>query len=166
MATDVMPPITITHIGSGRCKIRKKSQDYKLLMVGTGELKTAVEERIKELDLSDCVQMIERIPNSDIWELYRFAVAFVNLNQQEIFGMAILEAMYYGCKVVAWKAPGPNLIIENGKSGWLAGSDSGVIEKIMDTAEVGTEAHRRVLAEFTWESSAKKMRSVIIKKEA
>ena len=26
MATDVMPPITITHIGSGRCKIRKKSQ--------------------------------------------------------------------------------------------------------------------------------------------
>lgn len=33
--------------------------------------------------------------------------------------MAILEAMYYGCKVVAWDAPGPNLIIENGKSGWL-----------------------------------------------
>lgn len=25
------------------------------------------------------------------------ADSFVNLNQQEIFGMAILEAMYYGC---------------------------------------------------------------------
>lgn len=146
--------------------IRKKDAAYKLLMVGTGELKSTVEARIKELDLQDSVQMVERIPNSDIWELYRLADSFVNLNQQEIFGMAILEAMYYGCKVVAWKAPGPNLIIENGKSGWLAGSDSGVIEKIMDTAEVGTEAHRRVLAEFTWESSAKKMRSVIIKKEA
>ena len=146
--------------------IRKKDAAYKLLMVGTGELKSTVEARIKELDLQDSVQMVERIPNSDIWELYRMADTFVNLNQQEIFGMAILEAMYYGCKVVAWKAPGPNLIIENGKSGWLAGSDSGVIEKIMDTAEVGTEAHRRVLAEFTWESSAKKMRSVIIKKEA
>ena len=147
-------------------ELRKKDAAYKLLMVGTGELKVAVEARIKELDLQDTVQMVERIPNSDIWELYRLADSFVNLNQQEIFGMAILEAMYYGCKVVAWKAPGPNLIIENGKSGWLADSNGGVIEKIMDTDEVGMEAHRRVLAKFTWASSAKKMRSVIMKKEA
>lgn len=147
-------------------EIRKKDTNYKLLMVGTGELKVAVETRINELDLQDAVQLVERIPNSDIWELYRLADSFVNLNQQEIFGMAILEAMYYGCKVVAWEAPGPNLIIENGKTGWLVDSNGGVIRKIMDTAEVGSEAHRRVLAEFTWESSAKKMRSVIIKKEA
>lgn len=147
-------------------EIRKKDAAYKLLMVGTGELKAAVEARIKELDLQDTVQLVERIPNNEIWELYRLADAFINLNQQEIFGMAILEAMYYGCKVVAWNAPGPNLIIENGKSGWLADSNGGVIGKIMDTAEVGMEAHHRVLAEFTWESSAKKMRSLIIKKEA
>lgn len=142
-------------------EIRKKDAAYKLLMVGTGELKAAVEARTKELDLQDAVQLIERIPNNDIWELYRLADSFVNLNQQEIFGMAILEAMYYGCKVVAWKAPGPNLIIENGKSGWLTDSTGGVIGKILDTAEVGTEAHRRVLAEFTWESSTKKIFSIV-----
>lgn len=147
-------------------EIRKKDTNYKLLMVGTGELKVAVETRINELDLQDAVQLVERIPNCDIWELYRMSDSFVNLNQQEIFGMAILEAMYYGCKVVAWNAPGPNLIIENGKSGWLTDSNGEIIEKIRDTAEVGMEAHRRVLDEFTWESSAKKMRSVIIKKEA
>lgn len=161
--TEEKQPIRMIEILS---EIRKKDQTYKLLMVGYGELKTDVENRIKELKLADSVQMIERILNSDIWELYRLADSFVNLNQQEIFGMAILEAMYYCCKVVAWNAPGPNLIIENGKSGWLANSNGGVIEKIMDTAEVGMEAHRRVLAEFTWESSTKKMRSVIIKKEA
>ena len=72
-------------------EIRKKDTDYKLLMVGTGELKVAVETRINELELQDAVQVVERIPNSDIWELYRLADAFVNLNQQEIFGMAILE---------------------------------------------------------------------------
>lgn len=142
-------------------EIRKEDQTYKLLMVGNGELKAAVEKRVKELNLSDVVQMIERIPNSEIWELYRFANAFVNLNQQEIFGMAILEAMYYGCKVVAWKAPGPNLIIENGKSGWLTESNEEVIENILDTTDVGEEAHQRVLREFTWESSAKKILSTI-----
>lgn len=142
-------------------EIRKISLDYKLLMVGTGELKTAVEERIKELDLANCVQMIERIPNSDIWELYHFADAFVNLNQQEIFGMAILEAMYYGCKVVAWNAPGPNLIIESGKSGWLVKGDEEVIEKTIDETDVSVEAYQRVLRDFTWKSSAKKMEQII-----
>ena len=142
-------------------EIRKADQTYKLLMVGSGELKIAIEKRTKELDLSDAVQMIDRIPNSDIWELYRLADSFVNLNQQEIFGMAILEAMYYGCKVVAWNAPGPDLIIENGKSGWLTESNDEVIERILDATDVGEEAHRRILREFTWESSAKKIITVI-----
>lgn len=142
-------------------KIREKDTSYKLLMVGTGELKTAVEARIKELNLQDVVQLMDRISNSDIWELYRLADAFVNLNQQEIFGMAILEAMYYGCKVVAWKAPGPNLIIENGKSGWLTESNNEVIERIIDATDVKTAAQHRVLSEFTWRSSAEKMYSIV-----
>lgn len=142
-------------------ELRKKDAAYKLLMVGTGELKTAVEARMKELDLQDAVQMVERIPNNDIWELYRLADCFVNLNQQEIFGMAILEAMYYCCKVVAWNAPGPNLIIEGGKSGWLIESNEEVTKRILDKTDVGEEAHRRVLSKFTWESSAKKIITVI-----
>lgn len=142
-------------------EIRKKDQTYKLLMVGTGELKKIVAKRIKELNLSDDVQMIQCIPNKEIWELYRFADAFINLNQQEIFGMAILEAMYYGCKVVAWEAPGPDLIIENGKSGWLVENNEEVIKRILDTTDVAVEAHQRVLREFTWESSAKKILSIV-----
>ena len=131
------------------------------IMVGTGELKTAVENKLVELNLTDSVRMIERIPNSEIWGLYRLADSFVNLNQQEIFGMAILEAMYYGCKVVAWNAPGPNLIIESGKSGWLADSNGGVIEGILDEADVGVESHNRVLCDFTWEISARKILSIV-----
>lgn len=142
-------------------EIREKDKAYKLFMVGNGELKAAVEQRIRKLGLSDDVRMIERISNNEIWELYLAADAFINLNQQEIFGMAILEAMYYGCKVVAWHAPGPNLIIEDGKSGWLAEKNEEVIERILDTTDVTEEAHRRVLHEFTWESSAKRILSVI-----
>lgn len=155
---DEKQPIRMIDIFAG---IRENDTSYKLLMVGTGELKSAVEDRIEKCNLQNVVQIVERIPNSDIWELYRLADAFVNLNQQEIFGMAILEAMYYGCKVVAWKAPGPNLIIENGRSGWLAESNEEVVEKILDTTDVGEAAHRSVLSEFTWESSAKKIITVI-----
>lgn len=151
---DEKQPVRMVNILS---EIRNKDKSYKLLMVGTGELKSAVEEKIKGLNLSGYVQMIERIPNSDIWELYRIADAFVNLNQQEIFGMAILEAMYYGCKVVAWKAPGPNLIIENCVSGWLVESNEEVIEAVEHTGDVSEKAHKRIVENFTWGSSAKRI---------
>lgn len=142
-------------------EVKKKNNCYKLLMIGKGELKQEIENKINELNLTDSVQMIAQIANSDIWELYRFADAFVNLNRQEIFGMAILEAMYYSCKVVAWNAPGPSLIIENGKYGWLAESNQEVVKRILDPRNIGDEAHKRVLNEFTWASSARKIFSVI-----
>lgn len=141
-------------------QIRKTDRTYQLLMVGTGELREAVEKKREELNLSEHVQIMERIPNRDIWELYRLADAFVNLNQQEIFGMAILEAMYYGCKVVAWEAPGPSYIIENGISGWLVRSNAEAAEKILDTTDLSEASGSRILTSFTWQSSAEKILSI------
>lgn len=141
-------------------EIRKHDPSCKLLMVGTGELREAVEKKREELNLSEHVQIMERIPNRDIWELYRLADAFVNLNQQEIFGMAILEAMYYGCKVVAWEAPGPSYIIENGISGWLVRSNAEAAEKILDTTDLSEASGSRILTSFTWQSSAEKILSI------
>lgn len=142
-------------------EIYQQDTKYRLLMVGYGEQKEQVIKLIKGKNLQKQIQMIDKIPNKDIWELYRLANVFVNLNQHEIFGMAILEAMYYNCKVVAWKAPGPRCIIENEKSGWLTKSNKEVIEKIMDLTDVGVEAHQRVLRKFTWESSAKEILLIV-----
>ncbi len=156
--TEEKQPIRMIDILSD---IRKIDSRYKLLMVGTGKLKFDVEEKIKELNLSKYVQLIERIPNNKIWELYRMADAYINLNQQEIFGMAILEAMYYGCKVVAWEAPGPNLIIETGRSGWLAKGNNDVIKYVLNTTDMSELEHNRIIANFTWKSCAKTIFSVI-----
>lgn len=135
----------------------KQDSHYKLLLVGTGELADAVSAKIEKLGIGDSVQLIARIPNQDIWELYRIADCFVNLNQQEIFGMAILEAMYYGCKVVAWEAPGPGFIIEDGISGCLADSDEGILQAIFEKNIDPNCAKQRVLSCFTWENTAKKI---------
>lgn len=37
----------------------------------------------------------------------------MNLKLQEISGLEILEAMYYGCKIIDWKAATPELIIKD-----------------------------------------------------
>lgn len=143
-------------------ELLKKDGHYRLLMVGSGPLENRVGELIRASGEEEKIQLIYRIPNDDIWELYCVAAVFVNLNQVEIFGMAILEAMFYECKVVAWKAPGPELIIENGVSGWLAESEADVIEKILDDRDVELRAHNRVMEQFTWMNTAMTIRNLII----
>ena len=68
--------------------------------------------------------------------------------------MGILEAMYYGCKVVAWHAPGPDFIIEEGKSGYLVASEAEAMKAIVEGADTGEAAHRRIIQKFTWNNTA------------
>ena len=53
------------------------------------------------------------------------------------------------------------IIIENGKSGWLVKNTQEVIEKILNSENIKDEAHKRIAGEFTWESSAKKILSIV-----
>jgi len=140
-------------------KIYKQDNAYRLIMVGKGELLVQVKAAAK--DLKNKIRFIDQIPNQDIWELYRIANCFVNLNRQEIFGMVILEAMYYGCKVVAWRAPGPEFIIEDGISGYLSSGEDDLIKKIMDKKIISDAAHERIVSRFIWEKTAEEMGQII-----
>ena len=142
-------------------ELYKEDREYRLLIVGTGELNNELVCKIKEYKISDQVKVIDKIPNVDIWELYRIANCFVNLNLKEIFGMAILEAMYYECKVVAWKAPGPELIIENGISGYLVECKREMIEKIKCDEKIGKAAHLRVVSAFNWGITSEIIKNIV-----
>lgn len=141
--------------------IRQQNPEYKLLIIGKGELNKQVLDKIKENNLENYVCIIDRIPNKNMWEIYRIADCFVNLNQQEIFGMSILEAMFYECKVIAWRAPGPNYIIEHGVSGWLANSDQDIVRYIINQKDLSSAAHSRIASNFMWNNTAKIITEVI-----
>lgn len=149
-------------------KLYRADSSYRLLMVGKGELLEEIKTSAVEINAEEnkkgnkeVIQMIEQIPNQDIWKLYRIADCFVNLNQQEIFGMAILEAMYYGCKVVAMHAPGPDFIIEDGVSGCLADDEKNMIgcikQKYLDPLQI----HKRIIENFTWQNTAETIYKII-----
>lgn len=106
---------------------------------------------------------IPKLPNTEIHRYYKCADYFVNFNPEEIFGMAILEAMYQNCTVVARHAPGPDYIIENGKSGILVDSVKEMAEKIQSDVSCGLEAHKRVIDSFLWSSTAKKVLAIMEK---
>lgn len=145
-------PISLVHM------LKQLKDDSCLIMIGTGVLLDELKEEIKKAHLSDQVFIFEQIPNKEIWQFYRMADALVNLNKTEIWGMVLLEAMYYKVGVIAADAPGPRCIIQNGKSGFLAKSDEDFIEymKIKPfPRNIISNAFDRVTTEFNWKNSAK-----------
>ncbi|MEC0304355.1 glycosyltransferase, partial [Terribacillus saccharophilus] len=127
------------------------NENYKLLIVGKGRLREKLDSITLDRNLENRVKIINSISNKDIWQVYRISSFFVNLSRNEIFGMAIMEAMYYECCVVAIKAPGPQYIIEHKKSGYLCENYNEVVDCMLKANTLlGKEAHNRIEKDFNW----------------
>lgn len=87
-----------------------------------------------------------------MWKYYRIASALVSFSKSEIFGMSILEAMFYELPVYAISAPGPNEIIIHGQTGYLFETPVEMANSIIlnTNDSIGKLAHQRVIDKFTW----------------
>lgn len=148
--------------------LHRKDPSYRLISIGKGELQQEFEQKIGELGLRDAVRRIESIENSQVWKYYRMSDAMVNLNRVEIFGMAILEAMYYECPVVARRAPGPEYILKDGVDGFLCENSDQVKEQVRKIctdrayhSQIADAAHEKIMSRFTWRSTAQIMLDTI-----
>ena len=132
--------------------IREKKH-FKLLMVGEGYLQEKIEEKIAELGLSDRVQMIERVPYEQMWEIHWIADYNLNICTREIFGMALMESVYYRSSAAALHAPGPDAIL----TGMAGHCLCDTIEQVADWLcgerpddALLAESSRLLLERFSW----------------
>lgn len=135
-------------------RISEKYPESRLCMVGKGNLYEKVRERIQSNNLDNKVTLIQSVPNDEIWKLFLISKCFVNLNVHEIYGMSILEAMYYECPVIAWEAPGPSYIIEHEKNGFLCNSTQEVeerIEMVLQSGHFSLHTREHIEKNFFWE---------------
>jgi 1,2-diacylglycerol 3-alpha-glucosyltransferase len=143
-------------------RVHKADSRCHLVAIGDGGLAGEFEKRLSEKQLTNAVTYRKQVPNSEIWQYFCAADVMVNLNTEEIFGMAILEAMYYGCPVIARRAPGPEYIIEDGTDGILCADDEAVaaaVEAPVLPDAISQNARQKIRENFLWDSTA----SVIIK---
>ncbi|MCR5487729.1 MAG: glycosyltransferase [Lachnospiraceae bacterium] len=139
--------------------------EYSLVLIGKGSLEPRMNEKIIAHDLGERVIRVERLPNRDVQDYYYACDYFVNFSLTEIFGMCILEAMYQGCTVLALHAPGPDYIIEDGVSGFLAGNIEEMKNIILSGKRIlPADAGRRVEENFLWEHTARIMDEGFIRK--
>lgn len=120
---------------------------------GNGPLRENFINKLSEKESYNKIKYVGAIPNALIHSYYRIADYVVNFNPNEIFGMAILEAMYHNCNVIAIKAPGPECIIENNVSGFIVNSVEEMSKIIINRQKV-ENARQRVMTNFTWKKTA------------
>ena len=126
-----------------------------LVMIGTGSMDAEVEREAKTLGVRDALVRIARLPNEQVQQYYAACDYYVNFNDHEIFGMSILEAMYQDCAVLACHAPGPDFIIEDGVSGFLAENIATMTELVRAGVRLAPGAARkRILEHFVWDRTA------------
>lgn len=138
--------------------IEKLPEDYQLIMIGEGSLGKSIDREAEKRRLSGRIKRIGKIINTEIHEYYRACDVYINLNPDEIYGMAILEAMYQKMPVYAIHAPGPDFILKEGQSGFLCNTPAGMSRKIKETRDqkehIGEAARKEILKNFLWDKTA------------
>lgn len=137
------------------CDILKAFQERgnkaSLYVIGKGPLEETLQDYVKEQGLEESVHYIGRVNYEEMYKYFVACDCLINLSPKEIFGMTILEAMYYGLPVIAHVAPGPNDIIRDGENGLLVDSEdvSVWIEKIQEALEKKEALAHNSIADIT-----------------
>lgn len=97
-------------------KVKKKYPNCCLVYVGKGPMRDEVHAYAKKKTLQD-VHFVDSIPQKELSSLYGEGSMFILPTRYEIFGMVLMEAMYFGTPVITYKAAGPLDVIENDVDG-------------------------------------------------
>ncbi|PGT72614.1 glycosyltransferase family 4 protein [Priestia megaterium] len=136
----------------------------KLLVVGDGPLKKEMQKKIQSYGLEDKAVIIPQVKYEEMWEIHYIADYFLNLRDDEIFGMAIMEAIYYKSCVIAVSAPGPDTILKSMDSHLICHSlskiDNSLINKSKLNQDSISEDQLRLKEQFRWSNCVETILSI------
>jgi glycosyltransferase involved in cell wall biosynthesis len=141
---------------------------HRLLIVGDGPEREAMELSIAEHKLHDSVQMLGKKPQREVAELMRQADVFVFPSIRELGAGVVVEAMASGLCCVAADYGGPADLLADGRGikvplgpkDRLAGDFTRELEKIAANPslarDLGERGRQYVLANLTWDVKAQR----------
>ncbi|MFI3325891.1 MAG: glycosyltransferase [Clostridia bacterium] len=153
-------------------KANEENSATKLVLVGKGksEYVELCKQKITELNIEDKVFWCEKIEQKYLKAVYEISDIFLLPTRYEIFGMVLLEAMYFGL---------PTITTYNGGSATLMNEDNGFVIDNLDVnlwsktivdllknetryKEISQNASKIISEEYTWDALAQKFEKIYL----
>ena len=89
------------------------------LVVGDGVDKKHLEEKAKDLNITDSVKFLGKIMPPELYDVYRLGDVFVTASEIETQGIVLIEAAATGLPLIAVDAGAVAEVCQNNKNGFL-----------------------------------------------
>lgn len=145
-------------------RVLARTPKARLLLVGDGLLRAAVERAAENLKLDGSVRFLG--VRADVKEIMGNSDVFLFPSRHEGFGIAALEASGAGLPVVGTNIPGLNEVVADGETGLLHGIEdvegmAAAVSELLEDKErahkLGEAGRRRVREHFSATSSAERL---------
>lgn len=149
-------------------RFREQSARVKFVIVGDGELRAQLDERHRELRLSNLVIFAGWIPHANVMALPAFDV-FFQPSLWEAMSIALLEAMASAKPVVATDVGEAPCIVDDGVDGFLVkphdlDAMTNILQRLIDDkslrSRIGDAARSKVARSFTVERMARSYETI------
>lgn len=128
--------------------------NFEYVVAGSGPLASSLKKQARDSGLERHVRFTGYVDEDDIPELYNWADVFIHpqidlSNGEDIegFGIAIADAMAYGCLAIAGRASGPTDFVNNGVTGLLVdGTDLEDVKAAIQSVLHDLDAYRDIAA--------------------
>ncbi|HMP74722.1 MAG TPA: glycosyltransferase [Kiritimatiellia bacterium] len=126
-------------------RLREKGIPLRIILAGEGPERTAIESRVRSLDLADTVRFDGYVAMAD---LLPGVHAVVLCSRIENLPLSLLEAMAWARPVVATAVGGVPDVVQDGETGWLVpdNDDAVFAERLAQLASDPSAARRMGLA--------------------
>ena len=147
-------------------KVAAERPQARLLLVGDGPYRRALENLVQRLGLSNQVIFTGSVPHEEIPDYASAADLFVFSSVTDTQGLVLVEAMAAGVPVVAVEAPGPIDVLAEGGGVLVPTKEDAFVEAVLSLLmdegrreEMGEEA-RRMAQRYSVSVTTKKMLAV------
>lgn len=148
-------------------ELKQRNENVGLILIGTGEndYVEALWNRADKLGIKEQILYQDKLEQKYLCQVYPYADVFLLPTLYDIFGMVLLEAMYFSMPVLTTVNGGSDMLIKDGVNGFVFRDFNAdewadcITELCGDTEKrksVGTKAHDNVCNEFTWEALSEK----------
>ncbi len=150
-------------------QILHQRPDAKIVFVGDGHMKQALEHRANQLHVKHAVRFIGNLAHdSDLVNLYKSTDVVCVPSRNEPFGIVVLEAWAAGKPVVVTKNGGPAEIVSHNNEGFIVydnpNSISWGIKEIFNNFSharwMGERGRVKAAFQFTWDSCAERTEGI------